>query len=323
MSILPFNCLSDDDFVLTLNDDGQFRSIECLSNMRFNIFDSNSCRYIQDVDPDNYLINNLKYDKDNCKYYCGSDVLGACDVSSSDKFSMLSLNINSLPLHFDSFSYMIEEELQSSFDIIALCETKLDDNITELYNIENYTMFVNNNSRRSGGLAIYIRSLHSNLKQRTDLSYKFDYLESLFVEVPQGSKNVIIGVVYRRPGTPTESFLNKMSDILNVISNENKICYLMGDFNLDLLKHNSSQPVFDFATMMTSQNFFPSINIPTRVTDKSATIIDHVWSNNIGDISNSGVIFSHFPDHFPVFSCFKKHSFLKSNEKFDFMPRFL
>ena len=49
-----------------------------------------------------------------------------------------------------------------------------------------------------------------------------------------------------------------------------------GDINIDLLKNNmpASQ---EYLNTMLSYNLIPSIIIPTRVTDRSSTLIDHIF----------------------------------------------
>ena len=49
----------------------------------------------------------------------------------------------------------------------------------------------------------------------------------------QIGKNIIIGVIYR---PPNGKFEKPISENLNKMDKENKICYMMGDFNIDLSK---------------------------------------------------------------------------------------
>ena len=79
--------------------------------------------------------------------------------------------------------------------------------------------------------------------------------------------------------------------------------YLLGDYNINLLnidKHAASQ---DFADAMFSHSFFPTISKPTRVTDKSATLIDNIFFNNYVQNSRSlaGILDTDISDHFPVY----------------------
>ena len=76
-------------------------------------------------------------------------------------------------------------------------------------------------------------------------------------------------------------FNNYIADILKVIKHENKLMYLLGDCNIDLLnldKHSLSSEFFeDFYT-----NFsYPIKNKPSSVSNNSATLIDNILSNNI------------------------------------------
>ena len=50
-----------------------------------------------------------------------------------------------------------------------------------------------------------------------------------------------------------------------------------------------------------SHGFVPMITKPTRVTQSSATLIDHIYSNNIEYSSSSGVIITDIADHFGIF----------------------
>ena len=51
-------------------------------------------------------------------------------------------------------------------------------------------------------------------------------------------KNIIVGVVYRPPNQELQDFMNSLDLLLASISKENKICYVVGDWNLDLTKHH-------------------------------------------------------------------------------------
>ena len=109
-------------------------------------------------------------------------------------------------------------------------------------------------------------------------------MKSVFIEIECtvfGTKsNIIIGVVYRMPDSSVDVFNERRYDILNVFTKEKKICYLVGDLNIDLLKYEEHRPTSDFVDILYANNMFPFIVKPTRVTDKSATLIDHIMTNN-------------------------------------------
>ena len=54
----------------------------------------------------------------------------------------------------------------------------------------------------------------------------------------------------------------------------------MGDFNINLLNHDSDKDTRDFVDTMYASSFYPTINIPTRITASSKTLIDNVFYND-------------------------------------------
>jgi hypothetical protein len=71
-----------------------------------------------------------------------------------------------------------------------------------------------------------------------------------------------------------------MNPVLEKIDKENKLCFLTGDFNIDLLKSTR----------------------PTRITQHTATLIDNIFTNDIETIKSSTnwLIFCDISDHLPI-----------------------
>ena len=80
---------------------------------------------------------------------------------------------------------------------------------------------------------------------RPDICLNDDIFESVFIEIDkdifQRGKNIIIGVIYRPPGTDLPTFNDSMSLMLSGLIRENKYCYLMGDYNINLLNYENHQ----------------------------------------------------------------------------------
>lgn len=55
-----------------------------------------------------------------------------------------------------------------------------------------------------------------------------------------------------------------MRNLLTIVTKENKICYVMGDFNLDLLRHEQRSLTGEFVELMFSHLLYPLITKPTR-----------------------------------------------------------
>ena len=94
-----------------------------------------------------------------------------------------------------------------------------------------------------------------------------------------------------------------MINIVNVVRRENKTCYFLGDYNINILNYESHVQTAQFVDMMSSNVFLPLITRPSRVTALSATLIDNISTNDIGDINNyvQGLFITDISDHFPVF----------------------
>ena len=106
-------------------------------------------------------------------------------------------------------------------------------------------------------------------------------IESLFIEINKEllntDKNVLIGTIYRPPDTDTKEFINKFQIIIESIHRENKWCYLMGDFNINLMNCDTHNLTGEFYDLMTSFVFLPTITRSTRITHNSATLIDNIF----------------------------------------------
>jgi hypothetical protein len=74
----------------------------------------------------------------------------------------------------------------------------------------------------------------------------------------------------------------------------------MGDFNYDLLKFELHEKTKLLLENSFTNGFLELISIPTRITNTSATLIDHVYTNDVKNKFESLVIVSDISDHFPI-----------------------
>ena len=77
-----------------------------------------------------------------------------------------------------------------------------------------------------------------------------------------------------------DEYLKPLSEKL---ISENKEVILFGDFNIDLLKCDSNKNVSDFLDIIYSTNLLANITSPTRLTSRSQTLIDNIFSSVIND----------------------------------------
>ena len=132
---------------------------------------------------------------------------------------------------------------------------------------------------------------------------------SLFDEIIRGGgrSNDVVGVVYRPPGGQMGVFNTEMAQILGKL--QGRTGYIMGDFNVDLIKAGTHGPTPDFLAGFTAGSYYPLISLPTRLTDDrddgrpgTATLIDNIWTSNVESRVESGLVTVRISDHLPVFA---------------------
>ena len=72
-------------------------------------------------------------------------------------------------------------------------------------------------------------------------------------------------------------FFDCIDKILSKVAKEDKLTFMMGDFNINLLNYESHSDTNQFINNMISHYLLPYILHPTRVTIHSATVIDNIF----------------------------------------------
>ena len=126
-------------------------------------------------------------------------------------------------------------------------------------------------------------------------------LESVFIALLIPSKSsLILGTIYKHPSIQHFKF-NKtfMKKLLNKIGLENKRSLIVGDFNLNLIKYRQITGVNQFLEVILTNNFTPQITLPTRINQKSATLIDDIFFNHHEHQCISVNLTTYISDHLP------------------------
>ena len=132
-------------------------------------------------------------------------------------------------------------------------------------------------------------------------------IECVTIEIDKSvfstSGNLVLTVLYRPPNTDVKMFIQQLNIILQQIKKEGKLCYLMGDYNINILNYESNSTTAEFVDTMYAFTCLPLINRPTRITQCSATLIDNIFTNNLchDDRCFQSILVSDVSGHFPVF----------------------
>ena len=191
--------------------------------------------------------------------------------------------------------------LDHEFCVIGLSETWLSPSNTDAYGIAGYNhVAVTRQAKNEGGVSMFIseKLLYTEIKE---LNVAEDYLECVFVKILHNGNLIIVGTVYRPPNSNVIDFNDAMINILEKIGHHH--CYIMGHYNLDLMKHDKHPPTEKFHDLMYANSFIPIINRPTRVTMNTCTLNDNIFINNydVKDQQLQGILKTDISDHFILF----------------------
>ena len=98
--------------------------------------------------------------------------------------------------------------------------------------------------------------------------------------------------------TPLKFFRCISKKTIEKFAMTNKAIYVMGDFNIDLLKCETSHFSHNFLLHLQSCYLIPTVDKPSRVHRASATLIDNIFVNNADKILASGNTATDVSDHF-------------------------
>lgn len=191
-------------------------------------------------------------------------------------------------------------------EIFGICETFLESNITDnQVAIDGFEFLRKDRSdtinKTGGGLVLYFKKT-IKVKRRSEL--EVSNLETIWAEIElPNAKPFLLCTVYRPPNVLNE-WVDLFEEELSIAQTSGLELILMGDFNIDLKARISNKwmnliNLFDLTQLVTE---------PTRITETTATLIDHVYTThpeNIGQCVTSSLSLS---DHFPICFCRKINS---------------
>ena len=107
--------------------------------------------------------------------------------------------------------------------------------------------------------------------------------------------------LYRPPDTDISLFDSKFSKFLQEISGKNnKKILIAADWNIDFLKSATDPKVDQFLNNMLSFGLLPTITVPTRIAERSATLLDNILINCPQEEYYARVIYDDISDHLPI-----------------------
>ena len=226
----------------------------------------------------------------------GPEPMPVFDCFDQKGMHFLHVNARSILPKIDEIRHLAKK---TNCAVLGVTETWLDNSVNNAeINIEGYLLERNDRNREGGGVCVYVRS-NLAYNRRTDIGCD---LETVFVDLllPK-TKAILFGTVYR---TPTcDNFYEKLEDsIVNSPNFFNQECYILGDFNTDVLsKNKNSTLVKKLKSFCNVFNMKQLVQDHTRITDSSSTAIDLILTTDEDKVTQSGVLPYGVSDHQVIF----------------------
>ena len=212
---------------------------------------------------------------------------------STDGLRIGFLNINHIANKLSDVSDILSSS-QKYLHLFGIAETKLPDQISsDDIKIPTYHIIPDDPSQqKEKELLVYI---HDTVHYKRIESLENYQVESIWIEIHlERTKPILIGFIYRNPAELTDWYdrFTLMMEDASVHSDE---IILFGDFNIDLFKVNQR-----WTLICDSFHLTQLIDKPTRITDKTKTLIDHIYSTSTNNITEVCRPIFGCSDHFPV-----------------------
>ena len=314
LRIFPFSNLSKQKFKTELNPN------DSEGNENINV--SPAIKVTQEQRP--LDVNEIAEDEPyiNCNYVETNQVHKLGLIHGLNDLTLFHANVASLQKNL----YKVEElfrDAQKMPDIIGVTETKLPlsetdkqsktKNSAKNIDLKGYYFEDCPTPTDAGGAGIYI-SKHLDYDVRNDLKLNLDRCEDFWIQLindknkKEGSEsnNLVIGVVYRHPGSQFKEFEKKMCNIINGLNQNQTNFVIMGDMNINLLKKNIVSNVTNYINNLQGAGCLSLVDRATRVVRRGSrweiSCVSHIYTNLNIDKTETSIITSAISDHFSVYT---------------------
>ena len=209
------------------------------------------------------------------------------------------LNIRGLVNKIDMLRFLLSK---NEIDVLCVNETLCDSTISDgEVSISGLRIERKDRNRSGGGVALYISTKFFYIRR-----YEFENpdLEMICIQVSiPFQKQLIVFCIYRPPSNDA-SFFDKLESVLesaHCSCKSDTEFLVLGDLNCDYMhgKNSNLHSKLDF--LMNTYSFTQVIDTPTRVTDRSKSVIDVVFTTHSELIIEHGCIHTSISDHYLIY----------------------
>lgn len=189
-------------------------------------------------------------------------------------------------------------------DFFMVSEHGLTTEKLNMMSIQNYTLMTaySREDMRFGGVAIFKKE-NLNLQNVKTLRVNEKITETKIFEACEmkieiGKQKLVLCTVYRSPDENANMFIDKLNEYIAELKRGNRNANLIigGDFNINTLIFDRKTELLQNIT--SSYGMKTTIDVPTRVTETTATCIDNFITDV--DKENSAVVEPNISDHHAI-----------------------
>ena len=211
-------------------------------------------------------------------------------------------NVQSLCNKTEQMRHILDAE-GNNIHILGITETWLNKSHSDSeiaihgYNLERR----DRTKYHGGGVAVYV---HESVTYARCPDLESDAVEALVIRVSfPHAKSMFIAVVYRPPSAPV-AWYGVLDDFMDRLCAQECELVLMGDINIDILDGMHTAPSA-WQDVIDGHQLTQIFRDPTRVTEDTQTLIDHIYVSHPGNVKACKVSTMALSDHYPV--CFLRH----------------
>ena len=252
----------------------------------------------------NHMFHHLDFNEMS-KYFDISSYNNSLPRTGPEVLSIMHFNLRSLRANVDKMKAFLHS-LKRHPDIIAVSEHWLTKSNKDSLFLNGYKAFhVVRSWGSRGGVSLFVRN---NID--TELVSKFTYsdrnMEICTIHIKIGNQKFNIVAIYRSNSKhdKVNEFTDKIANILKDKQFHKSDNLLIGDFNINLLEHQTHPDTGNYLATIQSLNYIPTICRPTRFPEGNQrgneSLLDHIYVNfSLPCIT--GIFHYDITDHLPIF----------------------
>ena len=257
----------------------------------FNILETDVSDLLSECSDISYLSDfDLDFEQDSVNF----DLSNGSPIDTAN-FKIVHFNVNSI-LAPDRLEQLSEVCQILKINVLIITESKLDQTIPiNLVKIPGYHEPLRHdrpvNGRNGGGVLVYVAE---NLVFSHKIDLQSEHFEHIWVDVKLKNQTFAINAFYRPPNQSAsdhENFLSTAQSILEKLNEYSVASHkvIASDLNFGncycKTPNLSPKPLDTLAPdLFSSFGFKQLINIPTRVTDTTISLVDLIFVNQLDDI---------------------------------------